>query len=425
MRAMISPVFALLVSTLLMQIGGGMAGYLLPLRAAEEGWDTLLISLFAASFAMAFTLGCVVVPRIVFLVGHIRVFSALTAAMAIALLLHSVIVDPFAWAVFRGIHGFAIAGTYMVLESWLNEKSTNEARGTIFAIYMIMSTCGIMIGQFLVPLGDTSDTILFIICALAFLASLFPTTLTTAASPNPLTTVRFDLKALFHRSPIATVTALFCGLVTGTWFSLGPVFVTLRDITTSDGAIMLASAMAGGTLGQFPFGVLSDKIDRRIVMIIISVLGSLSCLAVYFIDLESLNFFFVLMFFLGLAIFPLYSIAIAHANDFSAADEFVETSSGLLVIYGAGSVAGPIIGAFAMQGLGPEGMFALMSISFAIVAIYAAYRLQQRDQVPEEDRMDYGITPVGRSLSPQTFELDPRSDPEWGSEIEEDTETNQ
>lgn len=423
MRALISPVFALLVSTLFLQIGGGMAGYLLPLRAAEEGWDTLLISLFAASFALAFTLGCIIVPRVVFLVGHIRVFSALTAAMAIALLLHSVIVDPIAWTIFRGMHGFAIAGTYMVLESWLNEKSSNEARGTIFAIYMVMTTCGIMIGQFIVPLGDTSDTILFIICALAFLASLFPTTLSTAASPNPLTTVKVDLSALLHRSPIASVTSLFCGIITGSWFSLGPVFITLRDISTSDGAIMLASVMAGGTLGQFPFGMLSDKIDRRIVMIIIAAIGSISCLFVYAVDLESLNLFFVLMFFLGLAIFPLYSIAIAHANDFSAADEFVETSSGLLVIFGAGSVAGPIIGAFSIQILGPEGLFALISLSFAIVAIYAGYRLQQREQAPEEDRMDYGITPVGRSISPQTFELDPRSDPEWGVETEEDTQT--
>lgn len=419
MRALISPVFALFVSTFLLQIGGGMSGYLLPLRAAEEGWDTLLISLFAASFATAFTLGCIVVPRIVFLVGHIRVFSALTAAMAIALLLHSVIVDPLAWAIFRGMQGFAVAGTYMVLESWLNEKSSNEARGTIFAIYMIMSTCGIMIGQFLVPLGDTSDTLLFIVCALAFLAALFPTTLSTAASPKPLTTVKFDLKALFLRSPIAAITALFCGIITGTWGSLGPVFVTLRDMTTSDGAIMLASVMVGGTLGQFPFGMLSDKIDRRIVMIIIAMIGCLSCIAAYSSDLENLNIFFVLMFFLGLGIFPLYSIAIAHANDFSAADEFVETSSGLLVIYGAGSVAGPIMGAFSMEVLGPEGIFALMSVSFLIVTIYAAYRLKQRKQAPEEDRTDYSVTPVGRSISPQTFEFDPRSDPEWGNETEE------
>lgn len=422
MRALISPVFALFVSTLFLQIGGGMSGYLLPLRAAEEGWDTLLISLFAASFATAFTLGCIVVPRIVFLVGHIRVFSALTAAMAIALLLHSIIVDPLAWAIFRAIHGFAIAGTYMVLESWLNEKSPNESRGTVFALYMVMTTCGIMIGQFLVPLGDTSDTILFIACALAFLAALFPTTLSTAASPKPLTTVKFDLKALFFRSPIAAVTSLFCGIITGTWASLGPVFITLRDLTTSDGAIMLASAMAGGTLGQFPFGMLSDKIDRRIVMIIIAIIGGLSCLMAYTTDLENLNFFFILMFFLGLGIYPLYSIAIAHANDYSAADEFVETSSGLLVIFGVGSVGGPIIGAFSMRALGPEGLFALMSASFLIVAIYAGYRIRNSSRAPEEDRTDYSVTPVGRSMSPQTFEFDPRSDPEWGNETEESTE---
>lgn len=425
MRSLISPVFALLISTLFMQIGGGMSGYLLPIRAAEEGWATLNISLFAAGFALAFTLGCIVVPKLVMKIGHVRVFSALTASMAIALLLHALIVDPIAWVIFRSLSGFALSGTYMVLESWLNEKSTNESRGKVFSIYMLMTTCGIMIGQFSVPLGDILDTSLFIVCALAFLAALLPTTLSTASSPKPLASTKFNLTALIARSPISVLTAVMCGFITASWGTLAPVYVTLRGLSTTEGATMLGMAMLGGAVGQYPLGLLSDKIDRRLVMILISVIGLAACLTAYSIGVDNRYIFFTCVLLLGIGIFPLYSIAIAHANDFSDGDDFVETSSGLLIVYGGGTVIGPLIAAWILNLIGPEGLFASLAGAFLVVIIYAAYRVSQRETPPEDERTDYAATPLGRSISPQVFELDPRSDPEWGQgdEEEDDGET--
>tara|TARA_R110002126_G_scaffold82220_1_gene201741 strand:- start:841 stop:2115 length:1275 start_codon:yes stop_codon:yes gene_type:complete len=416
MRALIAPVFALLLSTLFLQIGSGTASYLIPLRAAEEGWRTLNISLIAAGFAFAFTLGCIVVPRLVFKVGHVRVFSALTALMAVSLLLHSLIVHPVFWILFRAMTGFAVAGSYMVLESWLNEKATNETRGSLFSIYMIVTMAGLTAGQFIVPQADISGTTLFIICGLTFLLSLLPTTLSTASSPQPLNEVQFNIKGMFVRSPIAVVVSVICGFVTGTWMSLAPVYSQSQGLTTTEGAVMLAMAVIGGAIFTYPMGKMSDKVDRRYVMIMIAIMGVISCIAAFFIGVENRILFFGAIVFLGAAIFPLYSVMIAHANDYSAPDEFVETSSSLLIVYGLGSIAGPLVTALAMETFGDRGLFTVIAFSFVVVVAYSFYRISQREQAPEEDRSDFLVTPMARAATPQIFELDPRSDPEWGND---------
>lgn len=424
MRALIAPVFALLLSTLFMQVGGGMANYLIPLRATAEGWRTLNISMIAAGFALAFTLGCIVVPRLVFKVGHVRVFCALITLMAMSLLLHSLIVDPVWWIFFRALSGFALSGCYMVIESWLNEKAPNESRGSLFSVYMIVTMAGMTAGQFIIPQGDIGQTTLFIICAITFLLALLPTTLSNASSPQPLNEVEFDLKGLFVRSPMSVVVATICGFITGSWMSLAPVYSSMQELTTTEGAVMLAMAVIGGAVFQYPLGWMSDKMDRRYVIILISIIGAIACMIATVIGVETRILFFAMIILLGASIFPLYSVTIAHANDYSAPDEFVETSSGLLIVYGVGTIIGPLLGAVAMESIGPHGLFAMIALSFVAVACYATYRINQREQAPEEERIDFVPTPMARAGSPQLFEFDPRSDPEYGLPEEDETAEN-
>lgn len=421
MRALIFPVLPLFISTLFMQMGGGLSSYLIPLRAAEEGWATINISLFAASFSLSFTLACIFAPRLVFLIGHIRVFSAFTAVMAISLLGQSLFVNEIVWVILRGITGFSIASCFMVIESWLNEKSTNESRGKVFSIYMIMATSGVMVGQFTVSLGDILSPTLFVVCALTFLFALLPTTLTTAASPRPMEAASFNLKALFERSPISVLTAIMCGFMMGSWGTFAPVYVTMQGLTTREGAIMLAMAMMGGALFQYPMGYFSDRVDRRLVMILASFIGIAACITAYGFGDENRILFFSCVFALGIGIFPLHGIAVAHANDFANPDEFVETSSGLLIVFGFGTIIGPILSAFVLSQMGATGLFVAIAIPFLVVIAYAIYRIQQRDQVAEEERSDFAVTPMEQAMSPQAFELDPRADPDWYGHPDEST----
>ncbi|MEM9105276.1 MAG: MFS transporter [Pseudomonadota bacterium] len=419
MTSSIVPIISLLMSAFFMLAAGGLAGYLLPLRAVEEGWSTLLISMIATGYAIGFTAGCLAVPRLVLRVGHVRVFAVLAAAMSISMLLHGLIIDPAAWIIFRAIAGFSIAGGYMVFESWLNERVTNETRGTVFSIYMVVSMVAVMAGQFMVPLGDPMTTSLFMVAAIVYALALMPTGLSSAQSPQPLNQASLDLKKLFLNSPAAVVGAALAGAVSASWVNLGPVFAQVNGLSTATGATMLAIAMIGGAVFQIPFGRLSDRIDRRYMMAITGAIGVAMCVIAMLVGTDSIPIFLGTMFLLGSVLFVIYSIVVAHANDYAQPDEFVAVSSGLLIVYGGGTMFGPLIAGALMDRTGSYALFVVLGVCFAAYGGYAYFRSFRRAQATEEERVDFQAIPITRAQTPQTYELDPRVDYTGEEETEE------
>ncbi len=410
MRNSILPITSLLVSAFFMMAGVGLGGYLIPLRAVYEGWSTFQISMIATGYALAFTLGCYATPLLVLRVGHIRVFAVLCAALSISLLMHALVVNSIAWIVFRGIAGFSIAGAYMVMESWLNERVTNDTRGTVFSVYMAVSMVAVMVGQFIVPFGDPATTALFMVCGIIFALALMPTGLSNAQSPRPLTRVTVNLKRLYLNSPAAVIGSLLAGGISGAWTNLAPVFSQRVGLSTTEGATMLAAAMIGGALFQIPLGRLSDRIDRRYVMSSAGVIGTIFCLLAVTVGADNVLVFIVVMFLLGSVLFPIYALNVAHANDHAEADEFVAVSGGLLIIYGIGTMLGPLIAGVMMDRFGPVALFACIGGAFAVYGLYAYYRTFRRGQAAEEERIDFQAIPLARTQTPQTYELDPRVD---------------
>ena len=410
MLSSILPVASLLFSTFFMLLAGGLAGYLLPLRAVAEGWSTFTISLIATSYALAFTASCIITPKLVMRVGHVRVFGVLTALMSISLLMHALVIQPAAWIAFRAIAGFSIAGGYMVIESWLNEKVTNETRGAVFSVYMVISMLALMAGQYIVPLGSPLDLTLFMVCAIIYSLALIPTALSNAQSPRPLTQSTFRLKRLFNHSPAAVVGSFLAGTIAGTWGNLAPVYSQNNGLSTAEGATMLAAAMVGGAIFQIPLGRVSDRIDRRYVMVFAGIVGlTLSAIAAI-VGTQEKIVFFVAVFLLGSVLYPIYSLNVAHANDYAEADEFVEVSSGLLIIYGGGTMVGPLVAGFLMDTVGTSGLFMSIGGAFAIYAAYAFYRTTRRGIVTEEARSEFQPIPFAKAQTPQIYEIDPRSD---------------
>lgn len=412
MPSFVLPILPLLSSTFFLLIGAGLSSVLVQVRGGMEGWSPLVIGGIGTVYAIAFTAGCLIVPKLVLRVGHVRVFGALITLYAISALLQALLVYPAMWYIARAIAGFALAGSYMVIESWLNEKATNVTRGSVFSIYMMVTMAGLTTGQYILPLGNAATTELFIIAALFFAFAVLPTTLSSAQSPQPLSQASLDLKKLFANSPAAVIGNVIAGLVTGAWFSLGAVFG--QDIGLSNGGIatMLAAATVGAVTLQYPIGRLSDRTDRRNVMIMAGIFGVLAAVgAIIIVPLNSAAVY-PFSFVLGFVMFPIYGLNVAHANDYAEPDDFVSTSGGLLIIYGFGSMAGPLIAAVLMQLFGPAGFYVNMAASFAVYAAYAYYRRSRRAPADMEDRLDYRSFSYGKTPTPQTFELDPRSPPE-------------
>lgn len=403
------PVAGLLTSTLFLLTGLGLVGVLIPLRATQEGWSPVVVGLIGFGYALSFSAGCVVVPRLVLRVGHIRVYAVLATILAMATLLHALLVTPAAWILFRGLAGFAIAGTYMIVESWLNEKTGNEDRGKMYSVYMVTTMIGITAGQYLIVVADPTSTKLFMVAALLYAAAVIPTGLSNASSPKPLTEVKLNLAKLYRNSPLASVGVALTGVTFGAYIFQTPVYLQALGLSDGNIATAMAAAMAGGMVCQFPLGRISDRMDRRWIIVGSSAAGVVLSGLLAISSGLSVSMLFGLMFLFGGVLMPLYSIVTAYANDHAAPDEFVEISSGLLILYGAGNMIGPVIAGACMHLIGPSGLFVVMMVAYFGFVVYAAWRIAQRPAVPQEEMTDFTYAQPAVQ-TPEAIQLDPRAD---------------
>ncbi len=407
--AVLAPIAPLMLSTFLILMAQGVASILLPLRAREAGWSTSEIGWMGSVYAVGFTIACLAVPKLVRRVGHIRVFAVLATGLAMALLLHALFIHPLAWIAIRGVGGFALAGTYMVVESWLNERTENANRGAVFSLYMIVSMVGLMAGQYAMPFGPQAGEALFILSALIFLAAIVPVGLSTAQSPRPVAEVSLDLMELYHTSPAALVGTFLCGVISGNWNFLAAVYGNAIGLTTLSVATMLAFTMIGGAVFQFPLGRVSDFVDRRLVMVAAGLFGVALCALFIFVPLTANWQVFGAMFLFGAVLYPIYSLAVAHANDFAKPEDFVKVSSGLLIVYGVGSMIGPVLGGFAMDRVGPAGFFWVMLASYGLFAGYAFWRSLRRAAVEPDKRPDFRPRGINKTPTPESYILEGRA----------------
>ncbi len=389
MAAAIVPIATLLLSVALLLMGNGLQGTLLPVRAQLEDFGALNIGILGSSYFMGFALGCFFGPRAVERVGHIRVFTAMVAIASTVSILHVLILSPQMWWVFRGISGFCFATLYMVIESWLNEKSTNKTRGLIFSIYTIINLTVITIGQMLLTLADPLTFTLFGLASVLVSLSTVPVALTKASPPAHMTAIQIRPGYLFKISPVGLIGGLAVGLANGSFWALAPVFAQGANGDVSSAAIFMSVAVIAGAVGQYPLGRLSDHVDRRKVIILASLGAAMAGVGLALIGHHSGPGFFGVAALFGFFAFPIYALAVAHLNDFVEADGFVEAASGLLLVFAAGAVVGPLIASIFMRYYGVNALFAYTATVHIAMAAYAFYRLHKRAPTLEEERTHF------------------------------------
>jgi MFS family permease len=400
-------VFALLRGTAFLLVANGLLGILLPVRGAAEGFPTVMLGLLGTSWAAGFVLACLLAPRLVRNVGHVRAFSSFCATMAIITLLMGLIIDIWVWVGLRFISGFAIAGAFMVVESWLNEKSDNESRGLVFAVYQMVCYGGITAGQMILPFAEVRADTLFMITGILMCMALLPTAMSTAESPRPLAETRLDLKALYRNSPVACIGIFLIGGANGAWGTLGPVYGAAAGLSNFAIATMMSASMLAGALTQLPAGRLSDRMDRRIVLAVASALCALVSLAAFaWNPADGRSVTIVAAIYGGLA-YTLYSIASAHANDHARDGNFLAIAGGMLLLYGIGTMAGPLAASGLMQLLGPQAIFlATFLFQGAIVAV-VLWRISAR--AAPITKAVFRWAGWERGLTTEAIRLDPRT----------------
>ena len=388
------------------------------MRGQIEGFSNSAIGWIGTGYAIGFTAGCLLVPHVVRRVGHIRAFSALTAIMAVNVLACALLVDSFVWLVLRLMAGFSFAGCYMIAESWLNERVSNAQRGTIFSLYAIVTQGGMMAGQFTLTAAEPSADTLFMLGAMLYALSLVPTAITKAPAPAPLQKVKIDVRKLFARSPAAFVGAIVSGVISSAWSNFAPIYGREVGLSNAGIASLLALAMIGSVLLQLPLGRLSDRFDRRYAIALVCALGAGIGFALTALTAAG-SFgatFYVVIAVYGAAIYSVYAIIVAHANDYADQGDFVGTASSMLILYGFGTMIGPLVTAQLIDAFGPSGVFTTTTIAHGVLGAYALYRTFRR--AAPQDQADFGRLPVTRAQTPETYALDPRAEPDDASEGE-------
>lgn len=390
--AIVASVAAVLASVAFLVTGQGLQQTLLPVRGSLEGFSSVQLGLLGSCFSLGYVVGCLGTPRLIIRAGHARAFAALVAMASSASLCHALLVEPLAWMAFRLTTGACLAGLYLVIESWLNERADNRTRGTIMAVYLTINLAALALGQLLVPLMDPQSFAPLVVAAIALSLAAVPVALTTSVQPAPVTLVRFRPRALYATSPAGVVAIFFVGVSNGAFWTLGPVYGVRVGMSVAETASFMSLAVIGGALFQYPVGLLSDRIDRRLVMIGLALASIFLGLLLSELLPVRAGHELLLAPLFGAAILPAYTVAAAHVFDYAKSSGFVEVSAGLLFLFSIGSILGPVPAAALMELVRPGFLFLFMAAANACLALYVAFRMTRRRETG--DKEDFRFTNV-------------------------------
>lgn len=402
----LTAVTTLLLGVAILLTGQGLQGVLLPVRASMEQFSTFAVGFIGATYFLGFTAGCWKGPDLIRRAGHVRVFAAMTALASAAPLMHGLWVNLWSWGVLRVISGFCFAVLYVVIESWLNERSTNENRGRIFSAYILINMTVLAVGQQMLLLKDPQDLDLFALVSVLVSLAAVPVLMSRAESPPMLDDEnRVDFRELYRTSPAGMLGSLASGLANGSFWSLAPVFATALSGDVWLSAWLMTAVVLGGATGQFPLGWLSDRIDRRHVLAGIS-MASVVCGAAMFLLAPMLTDWLVLLvgYLWGAVAFPVYSISAAHANDRARPETYVMVSSGLLLMYGIGAIIGPFAASAFMTWVSPSALFLYCALIHLLLAGYVWLRSLRRDEVPLAEHTDFNDALTGVVTASTVYE---------------------
>ncbi len=399
MLQVLSGVWALLIGILFIMLGNGMHFTLIGLRGGIEGFSATELAIVTSGYFMGFLSGARFTPLLIRRVGHVRVFAALGSFMSAGLIALTLLAEPWAWTLLRVLIGFCMSGIYVAAESWLNNAATNDTRGKVLSAYMIAQTLGIIGAQGLLTLGDAGTAALFIGASILVSISFAPILLSVTPAPTVEVTRPMSLRKLFSSSPLGAVGIFLLGGLYATQSGMGAVFGTQIGMLADSVALFVAVLFAGALVLQYPFGWLSDRMDRRKLIFGAAAVGAASCGLGWMTGGNQWGLM-VAAFFAGGVTTPLYALFLAYTNDFLSAEEMPSASGGLVFTFGLGAIAGPLITGWAMQGFGPFAFWLVLAATFGAVALYALYRMTQRPGVPVAETESYlGVLPTTSSVA--------------------------
>ena len=377
--------WALFFGVGMIMLANGLQGSLIGVRASLEGYTAFAAGFIMTGYYAGFLSGALIIPQRIKNVGHVRTFAALASIASISILLHSLHVSFFGWFLMRFITGMCFVGMYTVAESWINDLSENNNRGQALSVYMMVSMAGSAFGQLFLNIASPETATLFMLVSILISVSLVPILVVVSKQPDFSISEFLTIKELYNASPLGVTAAVLTGLAHGALWGIGSIYALKNGLTIEQVSIFMFTFIIGGAVNQYLIGYLSDRYDRRSVLVAVAFLASFfSVLAVVFGT--SFTSLLIITFIFGGLTVPLYALAIAHTNDFLSKKEMVAASAGLQLATGAGLTVGPLLGGLAIDLIGAAGFWIYLFVIHGSLGIFGLYRMSIRDAVPLEDQ---------------------------------------
>ncbi len=387
---------ALFLGIFLLMAGNGLQGSLIGVRSEAEGFDVATAGVIMACYFAGFLVGSRWAESLISQVGHIRVFAGLASTASTAVLVHALFITPVTWGAMRFVTGMCMAGLYVVAESWLNDLATNETRGRLLSIYMVVTMGGMTIGQFLLDAADPDGFELFILSSVLVSASLVPVALSASSSPPLAVPEPMSLRELYQIVPTGIFVSFWNGAAVGVLIGMGAVYAVAVDVPDSRIPVFLAAPLIGSVLLQWPIGYVSDRVSRRAVMFWVALAASGACVSLAAAPEGSWTAI-ALMLVLGAASFPIYSLTIAFTADWLPQAKLTAGSASLVRINGVGALFGPLVAAVVMASTSAQAFFWVMAGADLIIVAYLGYRMVVKDALPVERQRRFVAFPARAS----------------------------
>lgn len=381
-------VWPLFLAIGLLMLGNGLQSSLIGFRADLEGFATVTVGVVMTGYFAGFLVGSLTTPLFVSRVGHIRVYAGLASLASVATLAHLLVVHPAAWLFFRTITGACLAGLYIVAESWLNGSTTPQTRGRLLSIYMVIVTAGLAGGQLLLASADPAGFVLFVLASLLVSLAVVPIALVSYRAPEVPGLGPIPYRYIRRTAPIGLIGALVTGASSGALLGMGAVWGSAAGLPVPRIATMLTLALVGAVTIQLPLGALSDRYSRRRIIFITTTVATVLAIWMGVIDARS-PVALVAIFLLGGSSFPMYSLSGSHVNDLVGPELAMGASSAIMLANGAGAVLGPVGASLVMAAVGPEGLWLYIGSVHGALALYAAWRLAKKWNIPAPFKRPY------------------------------------
>ncbi len=403
MLKVVSNSWALFLGLALIMLGNGLQGSLLGVRASIEGFSVPVTGLVMSGYYIGLLAGSTVVPKLVGHVGHVRSFGVLASLASSSILVHAVFIDPAVWWAMRFVTGFSYAGLYIVAESWLNDASENDTRGQLLSFYMLVSFVGLAGGQFMLNIADPSSYKLFVLISVFVSLALVPILASAAKAPGFETAESVSIRQLYRISPLGVGGLLVTGIATGAVFSMASVYAASLGLSVQEISFALGSMIMGGVIMQFPLGRLSDILGRRPVIAGTCIAGAMVAFFAAFAPPQEGWRLYLLIGLVGALAMPLYSLCVAHTNDYLNPRQMVAASGAVVLVNGFGAAVGAPVTAFAMDIMGSPGFYFTIGASLAVTATFALWRSTRRSAIPAGEQGDFVVmtpTPISAVMNP-------------------------